>query len=406
MQDSAPGEPVGPRGVPSTSPRWWHRRRWRVALVAVVALALVATAGGFLFWRHLEGNLTVRDYEELLTDRPTNEEVEGPREPLDVLIIGSDTREGEGNAIDREDDSGQRADTTILLHLSADRTRAYGASLPRDALVTRPDCIAEDGSTIPGAERVMFNSAFSVGGAACTIQTVEQLTGVRIEHHVELDFAGFKTMVDALGGVEVCIPREVNDPDKGIFLKAGVQELDGDAALDYVRERSKLSVNADIGRMRRQQAFIASMANKIVSADMLVRPDRLVRFLNAATSSLTIDEALGGVWDLAALGRQFSGIGLENITFVTVPFVEAPEFGRLELTEEAETLWALMRADEPLGDFGGEDQITAADRPGLPDRDPGPSVGPVQPSESPTAPEATEEPDGSELEATADGLCA
>lgn len=403
VKDNAPVEPVGPRGDASGDPRrWWHRRRWQVALVGVVTLALVAGVGGFLFWRHLDGNLTVRDYEGLLTDRPTNEVVEGPSEPLDVLIMGSDTREGAGNAIDRVGEDSQRADTTILMHLSADRERAYGVSLPRDALVTRPDCTTEDGETIPGAERAIFNSAYAVGGAACAIQTVEQLTGVRIEHHVELDFAGFRTMVDALGGVEVCIPREVDDPDKGIFLEAGVQELDGDAALDYVRERSQLSVNADIGRMRRQQAFIASMANKIVSADMLVRPDRLVRFLDAATSSLTIDEDLGGVLDLAALARQFSDIGLENITFVTAPFVEAREFGRLRLTKRAEVLWALMRADRPLGDFGGEDQITAADRPGVPDRDPGPSVGPVLPSESPSA-GATEEP---ELEATADGLCA
>lgn len=396
-------EPDGQRGDASTRPQWWRRRRWQVALGAAVVLAGVAGVTGFLFVQHLDRNLTVRDYDERLTDRPTNEAVEGPSKPLDVLIMGSDTREGAGNAIDREDDSGQRSDTTILLHLSADRSRAYGVSLPRDALVARPDCTDEDGESIPGAKRVMFNSAFAVGGAACTIQTVEQLTGVRIEHHVELDFAGFRTMVDALGGVEVCIPREVDDPDKGIFLDAGVQELDGDAALDYVRERSQLSVNADIGRMRRQQAFIASMANKIVSADMLVRPDRLVRFLNAATGSLTIDEDLGGVLELAALARQFSDIGLENITFVTVPFVEAREFGRLRLTKKAEKLWALIRADEPLGDFGGEDQISAADRPGLPDRDPEASMGPVQPSESPSEPEPTAE---SELEATTDGLCA
>lgn len=393
--------------VPDRPPVWWRRRRWQVTLGIFVALLLVTGLGGYLLVRHLDGNLTRADYRDQLTDRPSNEVDDGPRLPLDILVMGSDSREGD-NAIDDEAADSERADVTILMHLSADRRRAYGVSLPRDALVDRPDCTLADGTVVPGESQVMFNEAYEVGGAACLIQTVEQLTGVRIEHHVEIDFDGFRRMVDAIGGVEVCIPFAVNDPDKGIFLDAGVQKLDGDQSLDYVRERQNLSRTGDIGRMRRQQAFVASMAAQVVSADMLLQPHRLLRFLDAATASLTIDPGLGGVWDLTQLARQFAGIGLDNIEFVTVPFVESTTRpGRLEWTEDAEGLWERMRADRPLGPYA-EDAIRAADQPGSGGTGPGnrPSN---SPDDGPDGDPGTDGPgpdaDG-RLEATPDGLCA
>lgn len=377
------------------SPVWWRRRRWQVTIGIFVTLLLVTGLGAYALVRHLNANITRADYDAQLTDRPTNEVEDGPRLPLDILVMGSDSREGD-NAIDEEAADSERADVTILMHLSADRRRAYGVSLPRDGLVDRPDCTLADGTVVPGETQVMFNEAYEVGGAACLIQTVEQLTGVRIEHHVEIDFTGFKRMVDAIGGVEVCIPFAVNDPDKGIFLDAGVQKLDGDQSLDYVRERQNLSRTGDIGRMRRQQAFVASMAAQVVSADMLLQPHRLLSFLDAATASLTIDPGLGGVWDLTQLARQFAGIGLDNIEFVTVPFVESTtQPGRLEWTPEAEGLWERIRTDKPLGPYG-EGAIRAADQPGSGGGPKGP--GGPGPSTEPDAPD-------DQLEATPDGLC-
>lgn len=403
MSDAAaePGRHAAPRTV------WWRRRRWQVTIAVFVALVVVVAGSAFLFIRHLEGNLTVDDVSGQLTDRPENEVVDGPREALDILVLGSDSRAGEGNAIDGEAADSQRADMTLLMHLSADRRRAYGVSLPRDALVTRPDCTLADGTVVPGAERVMFNTAYEVGGAACTLQTVEQLTGIRVEHFVEVDFNGFKQMVDAIGGVEVCIPTDVVDPEHDIFLDAGVQRLDGDGALAYVRERSQLSVTGDIGRMRRQQAFVASMAAEVVSGGTLLRVDRLIKFLDAATRSLTVDPGLASVLDLAGLGRQFAGIGLDRIEFVTVPFVEldGADAGRLAWTEDAEGLWERIRRDEPLGPYA-EGAITAAEQPGNTARpDPRPSSSPSTDGPSPD-PSPSEGADEGELEATVDGLCA
>ncbi|MSZ77762.1 MAG: LytR family transcriptional regulator, partial [Actinobacteria bacterium] len=171
------------------------KRRHRHAVLTVIlvthlCLALVTGTAVVLVYRHLNTNLDIVDVGPMLTDRPDKVRVEGPKEPLNILVLGDDTRACDGCDIDNEAGSGG-SDTTILIHVSADRKDAYGVSLPRDAMVTRPDCTAEDGSTIPGGELQMFNTAYSLGGAACTIQTMEQLTGIRIDHYVTIDFNGF-----------------------------------------------------------------------------------------------------------------------------------------------------------------------------------------------------------------------
>jgi len=173
---------------------------------------------------------------------------------LNVLVMGSDTREGAGNNIDGLTGGGERSDTTILLHLSADRKRAYGISIPRDLLVDRPECKTESGTTIPGGTQVMWNEAFALGGPACTMQQFEQITGVRLDHFVKVDFEGFRGMVDAIGGVETCIPEDIDDPAHHIHIEAGTRKIKGKEALNYVRERYVVGNGSDVGRMKRQQA--------------------------------------------------------------------------------------------------------------------------------------------------------
>ena len=177
------------------------------------------------------------------------------------------------------------------MHISADRKTVYGVSLPRDAMVARPECENDDGKTVPGADPVIFNEAFSLAGPTCTVAQVESLTGIYIDHYVTVDFNGFKEMVEAVHGVTVCIPEDVDDSAHGITFEAGTQELDGQQALDYVRERSS-TPNADIGRMKRQQAFVASMINKVVSAGTLTKPTRVYSFLKAVTGSVVTDPDL------------------------------------------------------------------------------------------------------------------
>lgn len=373
----------------------------KVLLVTSLVLALATGLGVVYLYRHLNGNLDVIDVtKQLGEDRPDKEEVEGPKEPLNILVMGSDTREGAGNNIDNLTGGGARSDTTILFHLSADRERAYGVSIPRDSLVTRPTCKSESGESIPGGTDVMWNEAFSVGGPACTIRQLEQITGVFVDHFVVVDFAGFEDMVDAIDGVEVCIPEDINDPAHGINIPAGTREIEGREALNYVRARYTLGDGSDIGRISRQQAFMSSMVNKVVSAGVLARPDRLVRFLNAATNSLTVDPGLENVAKIADLGLQFRGIGLDRVQFVTVPFEydQREEYrGRVSWLPEADELWAKIAADEPLTRRLTSDAITAAKPPGSNSPSNGPSDG---------ASSSDGSSDEDEAKAEAAGLCA
>ena len=226
----------------------------KVLLSTLIVLGMVTGLAVVFIYRHLNDNLTVLDVASQLENRPEkqNQASDVPQEPLNILVMGSDSREGDGNNIDGLTGDGARSDTTILMHLSADRERAYGVSIPRDSLVTRPDCKTEDGETIPGGENEQWNTAFALGGPACTIQQFEQLTGVFVDHFVVVDFSGFRDMVDAIDGVEVCIPEDIEDPEHGINIPAGTREVRGKEALNYVRARYTLGDGSDIGRIARQ----------------------------------------------------------------------------------------------------------------------------------------------------------
>jgi LCP family protein required for cell wall assembly len=343
----------------------------RVVAVSVSLVLVVIVAGGFLVYRHLNKNITSipMGTTALGNHRPKElpKKPSAPNRPLNILLLGSDTRKGAGNHI-----GGQTpglSDTTILLHVAADRKLAYGVSLPRDAMVHRPPCQRKDGHGVDPGGLTMFNDAFAVGGPLCTVKTVEHLTNIRIDHFVVVDFNGFKKVVDALGGVQVCVPHEVNDTTGHIYLPAGTYNVKGERALDYVRVRHDLGVpNGDIGRMKRQQAFLASMTNKAISAGTLANPVRLYNFLDAATKSLTTDPGLASLSKLAGLAKSLKGIGLQHIQFLTVPFQEyAPDPNRLQWAPQAKKLWSRIRNDEPVGKKFGE-VTTAAQHAGKPSK--------------------------------------
>jgi len=375
----------------------------RVVVISLATVLVIALTGGFFVYRHLEGNITAVDVEEALGDVPRPEEIvptdiDVEHKPLNILLLGSDTREGQNSRNRIGGESPGLSDTTILLHLSADRERAYGVSIPRDAMVERPSCDRKDGQGVDPGGLEMFNAAYAVGGPACTIKTLEEISDIRINHFVVVDFTGFKAMVDALDGVPVCVPEEVNDDIGKIYLPAGSYEMKGDQALGYVRLRHELSENGDIGRMKRQQAFLAAMANKAVSAGTLANPMRLFNFLDAATSSLTTDTELADLQKLVSLGTELKGIGLDKIQFLTVPFESyPPDPNRLRIAPEAEALWARLRRDQPLTRGQSKDVTSAAQDPdGRPSK---------SPSGSPSGNAGDEETARAEA-AAANGLCA
>jgi LCP family protein required for cell wall assembly len=322
------------------------------AVAVSTALVLAVLAGtSYLIYRHLEGNVTVSDaFDQITTERPDKKEVEGPKEPLNILILGSDTRAGQtavaGNAPGL-------SDTTILLHLAADRSRAYGVSIPRDLIVSRPQCTDKHtGDKLARQPVAQWNEAYALGGEACTIAQFEKMSDLRVDHFLVVDFSGFKNMVDALGGVPVCVPNEVNDPIGRIYLPAGTYNVKGNQALDYVRVRHSIGTQdtGDIGRMKRQQAFLAAMVNKAVSAGTLFNPKRLISFLDAATKSLTTDPGMRRLTTMAGLANEVKDIGLGQVQFFSMPFeAYEPDPNRLQpKAPDAQQLWRALREDEEL----------------------------------------------------------
>jgi LCP family protein required for cell wall assembly len=328
-----------------------HHTVGKVVGATMVVIALVTGLTVVFVYRHYNSNLNVVDLgKELGTNRPERKIPAGPNGPINILVMGSDNRDAPGDHIDNLTGIGKRSDTTILLHLSGDREHAYGVSIPRDSVVDRPACLDKKGKQIsPAATDVMWNEAFNIGGPGCTVRQFEQLTKIPIDHFLVVDFSGFKGMVDAIGGVEVCLPHEVNDPIGHITLPAGTHTFSGTQALNYVRERHDLGNGSDIGRMKRQQAFVASMAHQAISANTLANPIKLYKFLNAATKSLTLDSDLGSLSKLVGLGYQFRHIGLDHIQFVTTPWEEDPsDPNRVVWAPEADNLWRELANDQPI----------------------------------------------------------
>lgn len=343
----APGAGASPAGF---APRR-RRLRWlRWAALATAVLVLAAGGVGWAAYNKLNGNITkdtgaAAELARYEAERPT---------PLvhdaqNILLIGSDSRSGRDNRKYGRDLGTQRSDTTILLHLAADRQSATAVSLPRDLMVDIPSCRRPDGSRTR-AQFAQFNWAFEFGGTACTIRTVEKLTDIRIDHHMVVDFAGFKGMVDAVDGVRVCLKEPVDDRAAKVRLPAGPQTLNGEQALGYVRARKSLGNGSDTDRMDRQQEFLAALVNKVRSNDVLLNPVKLYPVLDAATSSLTTDPGLASLRGLYELVRGMRNIPTERVQFLTVPRRSYTyDANRDELVEPAaEELFTRLRKDEPL----------------------------------------------------------
>ncbi len=351
-----------------TAARAARRTVARVVAITLVTISLVTGVTVTVLYRHFNSNLNVVDITpELGHDRPVAPPVTAQKGPVNILVMGSDNRDAPGDRIDNLTGIGQRSDTTILLHLSGDRQRAYGVSVPRDSIVNRPSCLGQDGKPISApATAVMWNEAFNIGGPGCTARQFEQLTGIRIDHYVVVDFASFEGMVDAIGGVEVCVPQPIVDPKHGINIPAGTRKLTGRTALNYVRARYTIGDKSDLGREKRQQAFVASMFRQVLSANTLADPLAVTGFLNSATKSLTLDQELGSLRKLGALGFEFRHIGLDRIQFVTTPVVDyPPNIAHVEWTSAATTLWHDLRLDRPLPASLLSGSVDAAHVPGV-----------------------------------------
>ncbi|MFI5615848.1 LCP family protein [Streptomyces sp. NPDC051567] len=341
----APRRPRGPR-----EPRGRRRRLLRRLGLGVVLLLLAGAGTGWWLYNKLDGNITAdaaaaAELERYERERPAHA-VSGAE---NILVIGSDSRAGRANGRYGRDEDSQRSDTVILLHLSADRGSATAVSIPRDLMTDIPSCRTPDGSRTT-EQFAQFNWAFEWGGAACTIRTVEKLSGIRVDHHMVVDFGGFTRMVDAVGGVEVCLKQPVNDAEARLRLPAGRQTLRGEQALGFVRARHSLGDGSDTERIARQQEFLGSLVKKVQSDGVLLNPTRLYPLLDAATSSLTTDPGLASLRDLYNLVRDIRDVPTGQVRFLTVPrqpYEADPN--RDELVEpDAALLFDRLRMDRPV----------------------------------------------------------
>ncbi|MER6273502.1 LCP family protein [Streptomyces sp900105755] len=328
-----------------------RRRRWvRGAALGVGVVLVGAVGGGWALYAKLSHNITADEAAEAELARYERERPTAlVRGAQNILLIGSDTRAGHGNGRYGKDSGTERSDTTILLHLARDRRSATAVSLPRDLMVHVPGCLRADGRrTEPSF--TLFNSAFEMGGSACTIRTVEKLTDIRIDHHVVVDFSGFKDMVDAIDGVPVCLKKPIDDKAAKLRLPAGRVTLDGEQALGYVRVRKSLGDGSDTGRMDRQQQFLGALVNKVQSSDVLLNPAKLYPLLDAATSALTTDPELASLRGLYQLVRGLRDVPTDQVQFLTVPrepYVYDSNRDQL-VAGKADALFTLLRADRPV----------------------------------------------------------
>jgi LCP family protein required for cell wall assembly len=242
---------------------------------------------------------------------------------VNYLVVGSDTREGLSRAeIKRlkvggtEVAAGKRSDTMLLIHISKKRDKAAIISIPRDTYALIPEHTNSQGKVVP-ATHSKINSAFNWGGAPLLIDTFEQMSGLRIDHYIEVNFVGFVRMVDALGGVEICTKKDIDDPKSHLVLPAGRHILDGVDSLKYVRTR-QFDGLGDLGRMKRQQEFAGAMLRKATSAGVLLNPVTMLEFINSALDSVVTDKGLSQ-GDLLTLGKQLRNLSASNVRTLTIP---------------------------------------------------------------------------------------
>lgn len=329
---------------------------WTGGILGVVLLG----AGGTGFWvyQHLDGNIQGVDVgSKLGGDRPANLSPGSKN----ILVVGSDSRAGMGDKYGKGLETMQ-SDTLMVLHISADRKWATAVSFPRDSWVQIPACDRGDG-TKSKPHRFKINEAFSIGGlsgdvanaAACTIKTVEKSTGLRIDHFTSVDFQGFKGMVNALGGIEVCPKQAIHDVKAHLDLEAGCQTVKDEKALGYVRTRYSVGDGSDLGRIGRQQEFMKALAAKAQSK--LTSPGDLYGFLDSATKSITTDKELEGLKPLYDLAATVKDIPQDHLTFLTVP--NYPREADVP-TDKANVVWQYPQAGSLFSDLAHDREIGEA----------------------------------------------
>jgi LCP family protein required for cell wall assembly len=292
---------------------------WVSVALALLVVAVAGTAVGLYY--HYNGQLT-RVGGVISGHNGPGTRADGSTAPVaapaaNYLIVGTDSRAGANGTLPHTGGSPCHcADTIIVAHLPKGHAKATLASIPRDSWVTIPSWTSPSGQHDASRES-KINAALAIGGPGLLVKTVESLTGLRIDHYVQVNFMGFVDMVDAVHGVNVCLSAPTQDSHTGIDLTAGEHHLDGVHALEYVRQRHGLPAG-DLDRIKRQQVVISQVVDRVLSAGILLHPGRLTSFLDVVTKSITVDSSLS-FNDLRGLATTFRHLDAKHVRFATVP---------------------------------------------------------------------------------------
>ncbi|MFK0120943.1 LCP family protein [Streptomyces sp. NPDC090994] len=329
-------------------PRSGRRKGLLVAAWTTAGIVVLGGSGaGYLYFK-LNGNLKSVDIDQALgTDRPAKAD----NGSQNILVLGSDTRaDGNDKVGGGTDDGTARSDTAMVVHVYEGHKKASVVSVPRDTIVDRPECTDTSGTVHDAASGVMFNSAYAAGGAACAVKTVESLSGLRMDHYLEVDFSGFQQLIDELGGVEITTTQDISDPDSHLDLKAGTHTLDGEQALGLVRTRHGVGDGSDLGRIQLQQAFVKALVDRVKDIGVLTNPKKLVDLADTATKTVTTDTGLGSVNKLMSFAAGLKSITPAHMDMVTMPVQYDPADGNRVLVEEtkAQQVWDALKADKAI----------------------------------------------------------
>ncbi|MDT0386873.1 LCP family protein [Streptomyces sp. DSM 41921] len=339
------------------APRKRHKGLIVTAWTAAGIVVLGGAGMGYVYFK-LNGNLKSVDIDQALgTDRP--QAADNGSE--NILVLGSDTRSGSNKKLGGgTDDGSARSDTAMIVHLYKGHKKASVVSIPRDTLIDRPACTDTQGNEHPAARNAMFNSAYSTGGAACAVKTVESITDLRMDHYLEVDFAGFQKLIDDLGGVEITTTKSIDDPDSHLKLKAGTHRLDGEQALGLVRTRHGVGDGSDLGRIQLQQAFIKALVSQVKDVGVFTNPKKLLDLAETATKTVTTDSDLGSVNKLASFAGGLRGISPSHMHMVTMPVVYDPADPNRVLLQEkkADQIWKALANDRPIPESATKDTAT------------------------------------------------
>ncbi len=328
----------------SNQPLKSQRVKW-IALSCVALLAMVVAFSGFALVR-LRSNVQTAEMNigELSSNLASG--------PLDILVIGSDTRAGNNGAYGTAEDaaSGARSDVMMLVQVSEDRSNVNVISFPRDLMVDIPKCTdAETGEVYPATTETQINESLERGGPGCTVATISNLTGIAIDHFMLVDFNAVKALSSVVGGVEVCVTEPIDDTYSGLKLPAGTSSVEGEQALAFLRSRHGFGDGSDTARIQAQQSFLASLLRKVQAEGTLTNPAMLLNIAEAITQNVTVDKELTNLGNLVSIGTIFAKVDLSKVVFATVPNEPYTyDANKLQLSADAEAFFTKLQNDESL----------------------------------------------------------